>query len=289
MTSSISLISSRGNPLSGVRRTSMQWHDSGPPGHGSFSLNRLSVDRFGETAMGQTDHLALALKSSMRPSRRKLLGGLSAGLLASASGSLLAATRVVAEGAGAPGRMTEAQRLAQFAADIAFDKLPASTVAAVKRLVLDTLGCALGAIDGEPAKIAEAIAPSIAPGERGATIIGSGRRTTASGAAFVNGTQVRFLDFLDVYFTKDVCHPSENIPPAMACVEEVGGSGATSSRRLSWATRLRRDCAMSSHSRRSICIPRVPPASSCRLSREKRGGRALRSWRTAACSAARVT
>ena len=175
--------------------------------------------------MGQTDHLALALKSSMRPSRRKLLGGLSAGLLASASGSLLAATRVMAEGAGAPGRMTEAQRLAQFAADIAFDKLPASTVAAVKRLVLDTLGCALGAIDGEPAKIAEAIAPSIAPGERGATIIGSGRRTTASGAAFVNGTQVRFLDFLDVYFTKDVCHPSENIPPAMACVEEVGGSG----------------------------------------------------------------
>jgi 2-methylcitrate dehydratase len=28
-----------------------------------------------------------------------------------------------------------------------------------------------------------------------------------------------------VYFTKDVCHPSENIPPAIACVEEAGGSG----------------------------------------------------------------
>ena len=151
-----------------------------------------------------------------RLSRRRLLGG-TAGLLACAS---LPATRALAESAP-----TEAQRLARFAAGIAFDKLPASTVAAVKRLVLDTLGCALGAVDSEPARIAEAVTPSIATTERGATIIGSGRRAAASGAAFVNGTQVRFLDFLDVYFTKDVCHPSENIPPAIACVEEVGGSG----------------------------------------------------------------
>ena len=69
--------------------------------------------------------------------------------------------------------------------------------------------------------------PTIAVTDRGATIIGSGRRTTTWGAAFVNGTQLRYLDFLDVYFTKDVCHPSENIPPAIACVEEIGGSGRT--------------------------------------------------------------
>ncbi len=156
--------------------------------------------------MGRTDRL----------SRRKLLGG-AAGLLACAS---IPATRALAESAP-----TEAQRLARFAADIAFDKLPASTITAVKRLVLDTLGRALGAIDSEPVRIAEAITPSVAATERGATIIGSGRHTTASGAAFVNGTQIRFLDFLDVYFTKDVCHPSENIAPAMACVEEAGGSG----------------------------------------------------------------
>lgn len=152
-------------------------------------------------------------------SRRRLLGGAAAALAATDP------TQALAESANAPQRITEAQRLAQFAADITFDKLPSSTIAAVKRLVLDTLGCALGATDSEPARIAETTAPSIAASERGATIIGSGRHTTASGATFVNGTQVRFLDFLDVYFTKDVCHPSENIPPAMACVEEVGGSG----------------------------------------------------------------
>ncbi len=165
--------------------------------------------------MRNTDHIAPS-ESSAFLSRRKLLSG-AAGLLTSAS---FPAARALAEGSP-----TEAQRLAQFAADIAFDKLPTSTVAAVKRLMLDTLGCALGAIDSEPARIAEATIPALAPAERGATIIGSGRHVSASGASFVNGTQVRFLDFLDVYFTKDVCHPSENIPPAIACVEEVGGSG----------------------------------------------------------------
>jgi 2-methylcitrate dehydratase len=164
--------------------------------------------------MTNTDHFAAA-QFGAALSRRALLGSI--------AGGLAAATQVTAATAGE--QITEAQRLGQFAADISFDKLPAGTVAAVKRLVLDTLGCALGAIDSEPARIAEATTPSIAPGERGATLIGSGRRVSASGAAFVNGTQVRFLDFLDVYFTKDVCHPSENIPPAIACVEEAGGSG----------------------------------------------------------------
>jgi 2-methylcitrate dehydratase len=158
-------------------------------------------------------------------SRRRLLGSIAAGTLGCVAGSFESAAPAAAETAAAGEQITEAQRLAQFAADISFEKLPASTITAVKRLVLDTLGCALGAIDSEPARIAEAVTPSLAAGERGATIIGGGRRASASGAAFVNGTQVRFLDFLDVYFTKDVCHPSENIPPAIACVEEAGGSG----------------------------------------------------------------
>jgi len=147
-------------------------------------------------------------------SRRALLAGTATSLMA---------TGAFAESAAA--RVTEAQRLARFAHDISFDKLPASTVAAVKRLVLDTLGCALGAVGSEPAKIAEATVTPLGANARGATIIGSGEHVSAEAASFVNGTQVRFLDFLDVYFTKDVCHPSENIPPALACVEEMGGSG----------------------------------------------------------------
>jgi 2-methylcitrate dehydratase len=152
--------------------------------------------------------------------RRTLLAAATAGAIAIAA----APARAVAEGAAAS-KLTEAQRLARFAADITYDKLPADAITAVKRLVLDTLGCALGAVESEPARIAAATTPAIGADARGATLIGSGRHVSAEGATFVNGTQVRFLDFLDVYFTKDVCHPSENIPPAIACVEEAGGSG----------------------------------------------------------------
>ncbi len=160
------------------------------------------------------------------PTRRRILNGAAQGLMTIVAGSVLNGSAAQVEAwASGTGKLTEAQRLAKFATDIAFDRLPTSTVGAVKRLVLDTLGCALGAVDSLPARIAEATTPSIAATEPGATIIGSGRRTSVSGAAFVNGTQVRYLDFLDVYFTKDVCHPSENIPPAIACVEEAGGSG----------------------------------------------------------------
>ena len=52
-----------------------------------------------------------------------------------------------------------AERLGEFTADIAYARLPASTVAAVKRLLLDTLGCALGALDAEPVRLLEPFAP----------------------------------------------------------------------------------------------------------------------------------
>src|ERR1700716_2339651 len=95
----------------------------------------------GEGTMSNTDRLAhssLAPEEFIMPlSRRALLGGIAAGTVVCAAGSPGAAAQAAAETAAAGEQITEAQRLAQFAADISFDKLPASTVAAVKRLVLD--------------------------------------------------------------------------------------------------------------------------------------------------------
>ncbi|MFC7736924.1 MmgE/PrpD family protein [Roseomonas sp. GCM10028921] len=114
-------------------------------------------------------------------------------------------------------------QIADFVAAISLGNLPDSTVHAVKRLVLDTLGCAIGAVGAEPVRMLEAILPP--PRERGARCIGSGRRSTAEGAAGVNGALVRYLDFMDVYWSRDICHPAENISVALACVEEAGGDG----------------------------------------------------------------
>ena len=116
-------------------------------------------------------------------------------------------------------------QIAGFVDGIRYDRLPSSTVAAVKRLTLDAVGCGLGALGAEPIKMLQTLAPAVLPDAAAATLFGSGRRTTAEGAAIINCALVRYLDFLDVYWSRDVCHPAENIPVAMACVEEAGGGG----------------------------------------------------------------
>ena len=118
-----------------------------------------------------------------------------------------------------------ALQIAGFVDGIRYDRLPSSTVAAVKRLMLDAIGCGLGGLGAEPIVMLQPLAPPVRPGAPAATLLGSGRRTTAEGAAIINGALVRYLDFLDVYWSRDVCHPAENIPVAMACVEEAGGDG----------------------------------------------------------------
>jgi 2-methylcitrate dehydratase len=118
-----------------------------------------------------------------------------------------------------------ALQLAEFVDGIRYDRLPTSVIQAVKRLLIDSLGCAIAALDAEPLKLIAPIAPILAESAPGASLLGQGRRSTAEGAGAINGALLRYLDFMDVYWAKDVCHPSENIPPALACVEEAGGSG----------------------------------------------------------------
>jgi 2-methylcitrate dehydratase len=48
-----------------------------------------------------------------------------------------------------PGK-TQVEQLAAFAQDSAFEDLPDAALACFKLHVLDTLGCAVGALDSEP-------------------------------------------------------------------------------------------------------------------------------------------
>jgi 2-methylcitrate dehydratase len=116
--------------------------------------------------------------------------------------------------------------LAHFALGMRFDELPASVITATKRIVLDTLGCAIGAIGCEPARVAlRAQTPSTST--KPVTIIGSRQRGALEQALLINGILARYLDYGDVYWKRDVCHPSELVPVALSCVEERGGSGKT--------------------------------------------------------------
>ncbi len=119
---------------------------------------------------------------------------------------------------------TLAQRLADFAAGLRFEALPAPVVHEVKRRIIDSVGCAFGAWDAEPCAIARRTAGRF-PTERGATMLGTSLRVSPDWAAFANGCLVRYLDFNDTYLSKEPAHPSDNIAAALAVAETEGASG----------------------------------------------------------------
>ena len=118
--------------------------------------------------------------------------------------------------------MTCAEQLATFVTEKSFDDLATSEREQLKIRVLDSLGCAIGAIDGEPlTKVREQVANSDGP----CSLIGGGQ-VAADRAAFYNGALVRYLDFNDSYLAKgETCHPSDNLAPVLAAAEYSGGSG----------------------------------------------------------------
>jgi 2-methylcitrate dehydratase len=120
--------------------------------------------------------------------------------------------------------MTLAARLSDFACRTSYADFPPETVHEMKRRVIDSLGCALGALKAPPVKAARALARSHA-GRPAATILWSRQRVTPEFACFVNGAMVRYLDFNDTYLSKEPAHPSDNLAPALAMAEALGRSG----------------------------------------------------------------
>src|SRR4051794_34748871 len=117
------------------------------------------------------------------------------------------------------------KKFADFALSIRYDVLPKEVVTAAKRVLLDTLACAFGAVGSEPAAIAErTIRKTFGEGNT-ATVIGYSRPATVEGALFVNGVLVRSLDLNDTYIGTDPLHPSEVLPTALALCEESERSG----------------------------------------------------------------
>src|SRR5690606_27059572 len=107
--------------------------------------------------------------------------------------------------------------LAQYTSGVRYGEMAGADIAAIRRLVLDTVGCALGAIaaDCQPAReLADWLRMPGGPQDT-ATIMGSGQARSLDSARLYNGALVRYLDFMDVYWARDICHPSENIPAAL--------------------------------------------------------------------------
>jgi 2-methylcitrate dehydratase len=119
---------------------------------------------------------------------------------------------------------TLAEQLANYAVGLKFADLPAPVVHEVKRRVIDSIGCALGAWDAEPCVVARRVASTFSAG-RGATLLGTTHRAPPDWAAFANGCLVRYLDYNDTYLSKEPAHPSDNIPAALAVAEAENADG----------------------------------------------------------------
>ena len=93
-----------------------------------------------------------------------------------------------------------------------------------KRNILDSLGCALGALPGKPfALLRRQFAEFRAEGP--CTLIGGGA-TSIDQAALYNSSLVRYVDLLDSYMSLGgLCHPADNFGGVLAVAESVGASG----------------------------------------------------------------
>lgn len=120
--------------------------------------------------------------------------------------------------------MTEVQRLAAFVAGARHEDIPEPAREQLRIRVLDSLGCAIGALEGEPVRMLREHVEDFGGTER-CSLIGGGR-TAPDRAALYNGALVRYLDFNDSYLAPgETCHPSDNLSAVLAAAEYAGGSG----------------------------------------------------------------
>jgi 2-methylcitrate dehydratase len=120
--------------------------------------------------------------------------------------------------------MTHVQQLAQFVHDASYADLSDEAEQQLKVRVLDSLGCAVGALDGEPIRALRAHLTDFGGAEK-ATLIGGGR-TAPDRAALYNSALVRYLDYNDSYLAKgETGHPSDNLGSVMAATEYAESSG----------------------------------------------------------------
>lgn len=117
-----------------------------------------------------------------------------------------------------------ARRLADYAERLSYSQLDAATIHEVRRRVIDSLACALGAWDAGAPNVARRVC-SRTYSEPGATYLGGVRKTMPPLAAFANGILFRYLDFNDTYLSKEPAHPSDNIAAVLAAAESAGRSG----------------------------------------------------------------
>ncbi len=122
--------------------------------------------------------------------------------------------------------MTHSEKLAAFVDRACYETLSEEAVTQLKTRLLDSLGCAFGALPSQTMRSLHEHTVEFS-GHGPCTLIGGGS-TTPDRAAFYNGALVRYLDFNDSFMAvREYAHPSDNIGAVLAAAEYKRRSGRT--------------------------------------------------------------
>ncbi|MCK4570497.1 MmgE/PrpD family protein [Candidatus Bipolaricaulota bacterium] len=110
------------------------------------------------------------------------------------------------------------RKMAQFALSLTYDQIPEPARVEAKRFLLDSVGCALAALDNEDMRQAFEYIQMFG-GHEQATVIGHGIKTDLGNATLMNALLIRAMDYNDIYWKQDPSHPSDIIPAALAPAE----------------------------------------------------------------------
>src|SRR5207249_10263013 len=131
--------------------------------------------------------------------------------------------------------------IARWACALKYEDLSPAAIQAAKLFWFDSIGCALGGSQQDDARIllkhyrvmsgrrGDTDSSRRTAGEGGgkgsATAFVSGFKTNPVDAAFLNGHMIRAMDYNDIYWKADPCHPSDLIAAPLALCESEGLSG----------------------------------------------------------------
>jgi len=114
---------------------------------------------------------------------------------------------------------TLVEHMSAYAAALRYEDLPPEVIQTAKRVIIDSIGCALGGYDSAPEKIARDLA-GLTSSRQPATVMVSGLQTSPELATFANGVMIRFLDYNDGYTsTGESGHPSDSIAAVLTAAE----------------------------------------------------------------------
>jgi 2-methylcitrate dehydratase PrpD len=120
--------------------------------------------------------------------------------------------------------MAEAtQALAQFAATLTYDAVPARVREQCKNLLLDTIACALAGHQGEETRQIAALASGLAQSSESSVI--GGDRLSLAGATLLNAYLVTAVTMCDAHRPTLTHVTPEVVPAALAIAERDGRSG----------------------------------------------------------------